>query len=89
MQATATEAKNRFGYFCTQAKTEEVLIEKDGRLDSVIVSYEHFRALKDAVAPKTAAQRKREFNETYGEWLAAQKQDFEQNGLWCDGVVAW
>lgn len=89
MQVTATQAKNKFGYLCAQAKTEEVIVEKDGRFDSVILSYEQFRALKDARATKTIAQRKREFNETYKDWLAAQKQDFETNGLWCDGVVAW
>ena len=89
MQVTATEAKNKFGYFCAQAKTEEVIVEKDGRFDSVILSYEQYRALKDAQTTKTKAQRRREFNETYKDWLAAQKQDFEKNGLWCDGVVAW
>ena len=87
MQITATEAKNKFGYYCAQAKTEEVIVEKDGRVDSVILSYENFRALKDAQAGKTQAQRKREFNETYKDWLAAQHQDFEKNGLWCDGVA--
>ena len=31
MLVTATEAKNRFGYVCAQAKTEPVFVEKDGR----------------------------------------------------------
>lgn len=88
MQVTATEAKNKFGDYCAQAKTEEVIVEKDGRVDSVILSCENFRALKDSQERKTQAQRRREFNETYKDWLAAQHQDFEKNGLWCDGVVA-
>ena len=28
-------------------------------------------------------------SETHREWLAAQNQDFERNGLWSDGLVAW
>lgn len=81
MQATATEAKNRFGYFCTQAKTEEVFIEKDGRLDSVILSYENFRALKDAAIVKSTTARKREFNETYKDWIADQNALIEKYGI--------
>ena len=75
-----------------QAKTEEVIVEKDGRLDSVIVSYDHFLALKAAArptAPHTQAQRKRAFDNTYKEWIAAQHKDVEENGLWCNGIVAW
>ncbi len=30
MRVTATQAKNRFGAICTQAKTEPVFVEKDG-----------------------------------------------------------
>ena len=88
MSITATEAKNRFGYFCAQAKKEPVLIEKDGRVDSVILSFEQYEALKSA-GQKTFAQRKREFNEKYKDWIAAQNAHVEHHGLWCDGMVAW
>jgi prevent-host-death family protein len=89
MQVTATEAKNRFGSVCTHAKTEPVVVEKDGRPDSVIVSFDMFQALKAAGQAKSMAQRKKEFAETYKDWIALQNQQFEQHGLWCDGVVAW
>lgn len=89
MQFTATEAKNRFGYVCAQAKVGPVVIEKDGRPDSVIVSYDEFQALTVAAKSKSAVQRKREFNETYKDWIAMQNADFEQNGLWCEGLVPW
>ncbi len=89
MQVTATDAKNRFGFFCAQAKTEPVFIEKDGRPDSVIVSYESFQALQLASQTKSLSERKKEFNETYKDWIAQQNQHFEQHGLWCDGLVAW
>ena len=89
MQLTATEAKNRFGQICAQAKREPVFVEKGGRIDSVILSVEQFEALKAQQTQKSMAQRKREFNEKYKDWIAEQNQHFEAHGLWCDGVVAW
>jgi PHD/YefM family antitoxin component YafN of YafNO toxin-antitoxin module len=89
MQVTATEAKNRFGYVCAQAKQSPVFVEKDGRVDSVILSAEQFDALLSAGQKKSLTQRKKEFNETYKDWIAQQNQHFEQHGLWCEGLVAW
>lgn len=89
MQITATEAKNRFGYFCSRAKAEPVIVEKDGRPDTVLVGYDEFQALRAAAHGKSVASRKKEFNETYRDWIRAQNQDFEKNGVWCDGAVAW
>ena len=89
MQVTATEAKNRFGFYCSQAKSEPVVVEKDGRPDTVLISYDEFESLRAAANRKSLAQRKREFNETYKDWIAAQNQHFEAHGLWCEGLVAW
>lgn len=89
MQVTATQAKNRFGYFCAQAKTEPVFVEKDGRIDSVIVSVEQFELMQPAGVKKSLASRKKEFNATYMEWIASQNAHFEKHGLWCDGLVPW
>lgn len=89
MQVTATDAKNRFGYYCSQAKSEPVIVEKDGRPDTVLLDYETFQALQQAAASRSIAQRKREFNETYREWIQAQKDHFDKHGLWCDGMVSW
>ena len=36
MRVTATEAKNRFGSLCAQAKREPVFVEKAGHIDTVI-----------------------------------------------------
>ena len=30
-----------------------------------------------------------EFNEVFGDWIRAQQEDFERNGLWSDGLVPW
>jgi prevent-host-death family protein len=89
MQVTATEAKNRFGYLCAQAKTAPVIVEKDGRPDSVIVSYAEYQSLKSAASKKTVALRRKEFNEKYKDWFAEQNRLFEESGLWCDGLVTW
>ena len=89
MQVTATEAKNRFGQICSQAKTGPVIVEKEGRPDSVILSYADYQALTHSVRAESLAQRRRAFNSTYKEWLDAQNQEFERNGLWCNGLVAW
>jgi PHD/YefM family antitoxin component YafN of YafNO toxin-antitoxin module len=89
MQVTATQAKNRFGYVCAQAKSEPVFVEKDGRVDSVILSLEQFQALQLAGGNKSMALRKKEFNEAYKDWIAVQNKHFDEHGLWCDGLVAW
>ena len=89
MQVTATEAKNRFGYICAQAKTEPVFVEKDGRIDTVILSVQQFEALKSADQTKTLAQRKKQFNQTHKAWIEEQNARFEKNGLWCDDMRVW
>ena len=89
MQITATEAKNRFGYVCAQAKMAPVIVEKDGRPDSVIVSYADFETLTVAAKARSIAQQKKEFDENYKDWIALQNQDFAENGLWCDGLLVW
>lgn len=89
MRVTATEAKNRFGSLCVRAKTAPVIVEKGGKPDSVILSYEEFSALQSERVGQTMAQRKRVFNETYAAWIASQNEHFEKQGLWCDGLVPW
>ena len=87
MQVTATEAKNRFGYFCSQAKSEPVIVEKDGRPDTVLLDYEAFQALNAAAFKKSLSQRKREFNETYRDWIRAQKRYLRGEAICCYGAA--
>ena len=89
MSITATEAKNRFGYFCSQAKSGPVIVEKDGRPDTVLLDYQEFQALKAAVQKKTLAQRKKEFNEMYGEWIAEQNRIVEEIGVFGEEYRVW
>jgi PHD/YefM family antitoxin component YafN of YafNO toxin-antitoxin module len=89
MQVTATQAKNRFGAICAQAKTEPVFVEKDGRVDTVIVSAQQFFTMQALSQPETLAHRKAQFEQTHAAWLAEQNQRFEANGLWCDDMRIW
>jgi prevent-host-death family protein len=89
MQVTATEAKNRFGYFCSQAKSEPVIVEKDGRPDTVLLDYEEFRALKAAAQKKSMVQRKKEFNETYKDWIEQQNALIEKYGIPLEEYRPW
>jgi prevent-host-death family protein len=89
MQVTATEAKNRFGYFCSQAKSEPVIVEKDGRPDTVLVDYDEFQALKAASDRKTLTQRKKEFNATYKEWIDEQNRHFDKYGAFGEELRPW
>ncbi|OYT92742.1 MAG: prevent-host-death protein [Burkholderiales bacterium PBB3] len=89
MQVTATEAKNRFGYVCAQAKTEPVFVEKDGRVESVILSFQDYEVLTAARAKDSLAARQKAFNENHKAWIEAQNTRFEKHGLWCDDLRVW
>jgi prevent-host-death family protein len=88
MQVTATEAKNRFGNICAEAKRAPVFVHKDGRPDTVILSFADFESLKQ-MPIQSFAQRRSEFAETYKDWISAYNTDIEKNGLWCDSQAAW
>eukprot|EP01036_Dinobryon_divergens_P010653 gene10653-14283_t len=61
MRVTATEAKNRFGSLCAQAKREPVFVEKAGHIDTVILSAEQYLALQASSGKSTRAARKKAF----------------------------
>jgi len=89
MQITATQAKNRFGAVCAQAKTEPVYVVKDGRVDTVILSIAQFSQLQAATKIETLAQRKVRFEQDHQAWIDEQNQRFESHGLWCDDMRTW
>lgn len=89
MQITATEAKNRFGYFCSQAKSGPVIVEKDGRPDTVLLDFEEYRALKEAAQKKSLAERQKEFNEKYKDWIDEQNRIVEEFGVFGEEYRVW
>jgi PHD/YefM family antitoxin component YafN of YafNO toxin-antitoxin module len=81
MRVSATEAKNRFGSICAQAKSEPVFVEKAGQVDTVILSLEHYQALQANQDKVGRAARKKAFETAYGEWIADQNAWVEANGI--------
>ncbi len=91
MKVTATEAKNRFGALCAQAKSAPVFIEKSGRIDSVILSIEDYRRANPspaANAPSLSPEAQR-FYEENKDWIDRQNDIVAKHGLWSDGLVDW
>jgi hypothetical protein len=81
MHVTATEARNRFGSLCTQAKRGPVFVEKAGQIDTVILSVEQYMALQARHDQAGRAARKKAFEAEYGEWIAAQNARVEAHGI--------
>ena len=62
LKISATKAKNQFGAICALAKQEPVLVEKDGRPDTVILSTSLYEELlknqqKSQESEKEASKR--------------------------------
>lgn len=81
MRVTATEAKNRFGSLCAQAKREPVFVEKAGQLDTVILSAEHYQSLLAHHDKAGRAARKKAFEAEFSDWIADQNASFEAHGI--------
>jgi prevent-host-death family protein len=89
MRVTATEAKNRFGSLSAQAKREPVFVEKAGQIDTVILSAEHYQALKAAQEKNNLAARKKNFEKEFGDWIGAQNEYFENHGIPGSDLRPW
>ena len=81
MRVTATEAKNRFGSLCAQAKRGPVFVEKAGQLDTVILSAEQYLALQSHQDKAGRAARRKAFEAEYADWIADQNARVEAHGI--------
>ena len=81
MRVTTTEAKNRFGSLCAQAKRGPVFVEKAGQIDTVILSAEQYEALRSRHDEAGRALRKKAFEAEFADWIAAQNARFEAHGI--------
>lgn len=88
MRVSATDAKNRFGALCQQAKRAPVVVEKAGEPDTVLLSYEQYQQLLAPASASLSARRKA-FNQQYQEWLEAQNRQHDAHGLWNDDLRLW
>jgi PHD/YefM family antitoxin component YafN of YafNO toxin-antitoxin module len=89
MRVTATEAKNRFGSLSAQAKREPVFVEKAGQLDTVILSAEHYQALKADHEKNSLSVRKKKFEKEFGQWIKAQNTHCETQGIPSSDLRPW
>ena len=89
MRVTATEAKNRFGSLCAQAKREPVFEEKAGHIDTVILSAEQYLALQASSGKTTRAARKKAFEAEFGDWIEAQNTRFDALGIPGEDLRPW
>jgi len=89
MQVSAPDAKNRFDDFLSQAERESVQVMKNDRVAVVMVSAARYAELEALERTKTPGQRKREFNETYAEWIAAQNGLVERVGVFGEVYRPW
>jgi PHD/YefM family antitoxin component YafN of YafNO toxin-antitoxin module len=89
MQITATEAKNRFGSICAQAKKEPVFVEKAGQIDTVILSVDQYRALQANQNTDSLSTRKQQFESEFAEWITAQNAWIEAHGIPGADVRPW
>jgi prevent-host-death family protein len=86
MHITATDAKNRFGRICAEAKRGPVFVERAGRVDTVILSAEHYQALQT----RTDSQaRKQAFEAEFGVWIAAQNARVDAHGIPGEELRPW
>ena len=81
MRVTATEAKNRFGSLCAQAKREPVFVEKAGRIDTVMLSAEHYQALLAQHDKADRDARRKAFETEFGDWIAAENARVDTHGI--------
>ena len=81
MHITATEAKNRFGSICAQAKKGPVFVEKAGQVDTVILSVDQYRVLQAGQNTASLAKRKQQFESEFAEWITAQNAWVETQGI--------
>ncbi|HOB92566.1 MAG TPA: type II toxin-antitoxin system prevent-host-death family antitoxin [Aquabacterium sp.] len=89
MRVTATDAKNRFGALCLQAKTAPVVVEKAGVPDTVLLSYADYQRLTAPAASASMAARRRAFNAEYKDWIDAQNAYHDAHGLWNEEFRLW
>ncbi|MCD8515000.1 MAG: prevent-host-death protein [Burkholderiaceae bacterium] len=89
MRVTATDAKNRFGRLCSEAKREPVFVQKAGRLDTVILSMEQYQALCAGQTRAPVQQAKAVFETEFRDWIQAQHEWVDAHGVPGSDLRPW
>lgn len=93
MEVSATEAKNRLGQMLEHCQREPVVIEKNGRRHSVLVSAAQYEALLLQAQGNAPGHSKRDagrdFYARYKLWVDEQNRLVEQFGIPGEDFRAW
>jgi hypothetical protein len=89
MQNNTSEVDNCFDSICALAKREPVFVEKVGQIDTMILSADHYRVLQVTPNSTSLATRKKEFEAEFGDWIAAQNNWVESNGIPGSDLRPW
>ena len=90
MDVSATEAKNRLGQMLDHCQREPVIIEKQGRRHSVLISAAMYdRLLADSARPARTVDIGRAFYAKHKAWVDLQNRLVEQHGIPGDEFRAW
>jgi PHD/YefM family antitoxin component YafN of YafNO toxin-antitoxin module len=89
MIVTATEAKNRFGYVLSECKRQPISVEKNGRIEAMLISTEYYAQLKQPATAKSLSSKKKAFNDTYKDWIAEQNRLVQEFGVFGEEHRVW
>jgi prevent-host-death family protein len=89
MIVTATETKNRFGYVLSECKRQPISIEKNGRIEAMLISAEHYAQLKQPATAKRLSAEQKIFNETYKDWISEQNRLIQEFGVFGEEYRVW
>ena len=89
MHISASDAKNRFGHVCAEAKREPGFVQKAGRIDTVFLSAEQYLALQSGQNLAVRSARKQAFETEYADWIAAQNAWVDAHGIPGEDFRPW
>ena len=89
MQSNTSEVENCFDSICAPTKRKPVFVEKSAQIDTVILSADHHRALQVTPNRTSMAARKKKFEAEFGDWIAAQNNWVEKNGIPGADLLPW
>ena len=93
MQVSATEAKNRLGQMLEHCQREPVVIEKNGRRHSVLLSAAQYEALLLQAQGNAPGLAKRDagraFYAQYKDWVDEQNEHIAKYGIFGEDFRTW
>jgi prevent-host-death family protein len=89
MRVSATDAKNRFGYYLGAAEHEPVHVVKDDRVAIVMVSAARYAQLEALEIESSSVSRENAGDEGRREWIKSQNELVEKIGVFGEELRPW